>query len=48
VVGTPDEVTDQIRRYTDLGVEHFILRFADFPETGGAELFAREVIARFG
>jgi alkanesulfonate monooxygenase SsuD/methylene tetrahydromethanopterin reductase-like flavin-dependent oxidoreductase (luciferase family) len=48
LVGTPDEVTAQIRRLTDLGAEHFILRFADFPATNGVELFGREVIPRFG
>ena len=48
IVGTPDEVVAQLRRLTDLGAEHFILRFADFPGTDGVELFGREVIPRFG
>jgi alkanesulfonate monooxygenase SsuD/methylene tetrahydromethanopterin reductase-like flavin-dependent oxidoreductase (luciferase family) len=48
IVGTPDEVTAQLRRLADLGAEHFILRFADFPATNGVELFGREVIPRFG
>lgn len=47
IVGTPDEVAAQLRRFADLGVQHFILRFADFPKLGGALLFAREVIPRF-
>jgi alkanesulfonate monooxygenase SsuD/methylene tetrahydromethanopterin reductase-like flavin-dependent oxidoreductase (luciferase family) len=47
VVGTPAEVTAQLRRYADLGVEHFILRFADFPKTDGVELFASEVLPHF-
>ncbi|HUS13549.1 MAG TPA: LLM class flavin-dependent oxidoreductase [Chloroflexia bacterium] len=47
LVGTPAEITAQLRRYTDLGVEHFILRFADFPGTEGVELFGREVIPQF-
>ena len=47
LMGTPDEVTAQVRRLADLGVEHFILRFADFPRTEGVELFGREVIPRF-
>jgi len=47
IVGTPDEVTAHLRRFTDLGAEHFIVRFADFPATNGAELFGREVIPRF-
>jgi len=47
LVGTPAEVAAQLRRYVDLGVEHFILRFADFPGTDGVELFGREVIPLF-
>jgi len=47
IVGTPDEVEAQLRRFTDMDVEHFILRFADFPSTGSAETFAREVMPRF-
>lgn len=47
LVGAPAEVAAQLRRYADLGVEHFILRFADFPSTAGVELFARQVIPLF-
>jgi len=48
IVGTPAEAGAQLRRLTDLGAEHFILRFADFPATDGVELFGREVIPQFG
>jgi alkanesulfonate monooxygenase SsuD/methylene tetrahydromethanopterin reductase-like flavin-dependent oxidoreductase (luciferase family) len=47
VVGTPDEVRAHLQRYVDMGVRHFILRFADFPKTEGADLFARAVIPAF-
>ncbi len=47
IVGAPDEVEQQLRRFTDLGVEYFIFRFADFPKTGMANLFTREVAPRF-
>ncbi len=47
LVGAPAEVAAQLRRFADLGVAHFILRFADFPRTDGVELFAREVIPLF-
>ncbi len=47
IVGTPDEVAAQLQRFADLGVEHFMLRFADFPRTEGVRLFAQEVIPRF-
>ncbi len=44
VVGTPEEVAAHLKRFTDLGVRQFILRFVDFPKTDGARLFAQEVI----
>lgn len=47
IVGTPDQVAERLRAFTDLGVEYFILRFADFPDTAGVELFADEVIPQF-
>jgi alkanesulfonate monooxygenase SsuD/methylene tetrahydromethanopterin reductase-like flavin-dependent oxidoreductase (luciferase family) len=47
VIGTPDEVAAQIQQYIDAGVQHFMLRFADFPKTDGALLFAKEVLPRF-
>ncbi len=47
LVGTPDEVEAQLRRFTDMDVEHFILRFADFPHTSSVETFAKEVMPRF-
>jgi F420-dependent oxidoreductase-like protein len=47
IVGTPDEVTAKLQAYIDLGITHFILRFADFPRTDGAELFMKEVMPRF-
>jgi alkanesulfonate monooxygenase SsuD/methylene tetrahydromethanopterin reductase-like flavin-dependent oxidoreductase (luciferase family) len=47
IVGTPNEVEAQLKRFTDLSVEHFMFRFADFPKTTMAELFADEVAPRF-
>jgi len=47
VVGTPDEVVERLRRFTNLGVQHLILRFVDFPKSNGAKLFADEVIPHF-
>jgi alkanesulfonate monooxygenase SsuD/methylene tetrahydromethanopterin reductase-like flavin-dependent oxidoreductase (luciferase family) len=47
VLGTPDEVAAQLKRFTDVGVEHFILRFADFPRNDSASLFIKEVLPRF-
>ena len=47
IVGNPNAVIKKLAEYTELGVEYFILRFVDFPETDGAELFAKEVIPTF-
>ena len=46
IVGTPDEVAAQLGRFIEMGVEHFIMRFADFPRTDGARLFVDEVMPR--
>jgi alkanesulfonate monooxygenase SsuD/methylene tetrahydromethanopterin reductase-like flavin-dependent oxidoreductase (luciferase family) len=45
--GTPDSVASQIRRFSALGIEHFILRFVDFPSHAGLELFLEEVRPQF-
>jgi len=47
IVGNPETITEKLTDYTKLGVEHFILRFVDFPNTDGAKLFAKEVIPTF-
>jgi alkanesulfonate monooxygenase SsuD/methylene tetrahydromethanopterin reductase-like flavin-dependent oxidoreductase (luciferase family) len=47
IAGTPDEVAAYLRRFTDVGVQHFILRFADFPKTDCARRFVDEVAPRF-
>ena len=47
VAGTPDEVAAQLKRFVDAGVQHIILRFADFPKTDSAQLFVKEVLPRF-
>jgi len=47
MLGTPDEVAAQVRRFVDMGASHFIFRFADFPSTAGLELFVKEVVPQF-
>ena len=47
IVGNPEMVIEKLKEYTKLGVEHFILRFVDFPRTDGAKLFSKEVIPAF-
>jgi alkanesulfonate monooxygenase SsuD/methylene tetrahydromethanopterin reductase-like flavin-dependent oxidoreductase (luciferase family) len=47
LAGTPEECASEIRAFAGLGVEHFILRFPDFPRTEMAERFIREVLPAF-
>jgi alkanesulfonate monooxygenase SsuD/methylene tetrahydromethanopterin reductase-like flavin-dependent oxidoreductase (luciferase family) len=44
LIGTPDILKEKIKQYINLGVQYFIFRFADFPKTEGAKLFAQEII----
>ena len=46
LAGTPDECTEQLQVYKDLGVTFFTLYFADFPATDGLKLFSKEVASR--
>jgi F420-dependent oxidoreductase-like protein len=39
-VATPDDCTREIRRYTSLGVTHFMLFFGDLPDVSSLKLFA--------
>jgi len=47
LVGTPDEIEQQLRVYIDKGMTHFMLWFMDAPSPEGLRLFAREVMPRF-
>ncbi len=48
LVGTPDHIAAELQQWIDIGVTQFQLRFADFPRLDGINLFAREVLPRFG
>ncbi len=48
LVGTPDQIVARLREYTAAGVQVFSMRFADFPNTEGIELFSQSVISQFG
>ncbi|WP_336339464.1 LLM class flavin-dependent oxidoreductase [Haloarcula brevis] len=47
VMGTPEECAEAIERRIDAGVTKFQGWFIDFPDTGGMELFADEVMPQF-
>jgi alkanesulfonate monooxygenase SsuD/methylene tetrahydromethanopterin reductase-like flavin-dependent oxidoreductase (luciferase family) len=44
IVGTPDDVIDQIGVYRQLGISHFMLWFIDYPSMQGPRLFAERVM----
>lgn len=46
VAGSPDDVTRELEAFRDAGVQHFQIRFMDFPETAGLERFVTRVLAR--
>jgi alkanesulfonate monooxygenase SsuD/methylene tetrahydromethanopterin reductase-like flavin-dependent oxidoreductase (luciferase family) len=46
VAGTPDEVTRELEAFRDAGVQHFQLRFMDYPSTAGMERFINKVMPR--
>ena len=44
VVGTPEQVAEQLQKFLDLGVTYLIVRLLDFPRTEGIEMFVEEVM----
>ena len=43
LVGTPDDVRAQLQSYVDLGIDYFMLAFADEPALEGISLFTTEI-----
>jgi len=43
IIGTPEQVSQRLAEFIDLGVEYFIFRFLDFPSMKGTELFTEKV-----
>jgi alkanesulfonate monooxygenase SsuD/methylene tetrahydromethanopterin reductase-like flavin-dependent oxidoreductase (luciferase family) len=48
ITGEPGDVADRLRQYTDLGISHLVVRFADFPRLDGAMRFVEDVIPQLG
>jgi alkanesulfonate monooxygenase SsuD/methylene tetrahydromethanopterin reductase-like flavin-dependent oxidoreductase (luciferase family) len=44
IIGTPEEVRQQIEEYIDAGIAHFMLWFLDAPSEAGMTLFAERVV----
>ncbi len=47
LVGTPDEVKQQIQQRIDMGISHFMLWFMDAPDDAGMKLFIEQVAPAF-
>ena len=43
IVGTPEQVAEQLQRFVDVGVDIPVVRMVDFPRSDGLELYAEEV-----
>jgi alkanesulfonate monooxygenase SsuD/methylene tetrahydromethanopterin reductase-like flavin-dependent oxidoreductase (luciferase family) len=43
LIGTPEQVAQQVEAYRSLGIDHFMLWFLDFPSLDGMRLFANDV-----
>ncbi len=46
LVGGSTQVADELQTFVELGVRHFMLRFADFPATAGLQQFTADVLPR--
>jgi alkanesulfonate monooxygenase SsuD/methylene tetrahydromethanopterin reductase-like flavin-dependent oxidoreductase (luciferase family) len=43
-IGEPAEVAEQLLRYAELGIEHLVVRFPDFPRLDGAMRFVEQAL----
>lgn len=47
IIGTPEQISQQLREFVDLGVNHFMLWFMDYPNDAGITLFSKEIFPIF-
>jgi alkanesulfonate monooxygenase SsuD/methylene tetrahydromethanopterin reductase-like flavin-dependent oxidoreductase (luciferase family) len=48
IVGTPEQVIEQLQSFIELGVAYLMLEFVDFPGMLGSNLFEKEVVPKLG
>jgi F420-dependent oxidoreductase-like protein len=46
IVGTPEQVVEQLQAFIELGIEYFMFEFVDFSSMTGSNLFEKEVIPK--
>lgn len=46
IIGTPEQVVEQLQAFIELGVDYFMLANAGFPDGNSLELLVREVLPR--
>jgi alkanesulfonate monooxygenase SsuD/methylene tetrahydromethanopterin reductase-like flavin-dependent oxidoreductase (luciferase family) len=46
IVGTPEQVAEQLWPFIELGIEHLMFEFVDFPSMAGSISFENEVIPK--
>ncbi len=47
MIGTPEAIREKLDRFVELGVDHFMLWFMDFPDSRGIRLFADRVAPHY-
>ncbi len=47
LIGTPETIIDKLKQYIELGANHFMLWFMDYPSRKGINLFAEKVMPHF-
>ena len=47
IVGTPETILIEIKKYFNIGVTYFTLCFPDLPDTRSLQLFAEHIIHHF-
>lgn len=48
LIGTPDQILEQLKAYEHLNLDEIVVEFVDFPRTDGAELFSETIIPELG